>query len=102
MPRHVRAAVLTIGLLGTPTLAQAELSESPITPGFWSFPTHKTRTAKDVLAACRDRFENRFAAGHFIASAFNYKKPRGVVSSDRSLKSADACLVATSRSKHVR
>jgi hypothetical protein len=66
MPRHVRAAALTIGLLGTPTLAQAELSESPITPGFWSFPTHKTRTAKDVLAACRDHFEIRFADGHFI------------------------------------
>jgi hypothetical protein len=66
MPRHVRAEVLTIGLLGAPTLAQAELSESPITPGFWSFPTHKTRTAKDVLAACRDHFEIRFADGHFM------------------------------------
>jgi hypothetical protein len=66
MRRHVRAAVLTIGLLGTPTLAQAELSESPITPGFWSFPTQKTKTAKDVIATCRDRFEIRFADGHFI------------------------------------
>jgi hypothetical protein len=68
MRRHqsVRAAVLTIGLLGSPTLAQAELSESPIAPGFWSFPTHKTRTAKDVLSACRDHFEIRFADGHFI------------------------------------
>jgi hypothetical protein len=66
MARHARAAVLSIGLLGPPNVAQAELSESPIAPGFWSFPTHKTRTAKDVLAACRDHFEIRFADGHFI------------------------------------
>jgi hypothetical protein len=66
MPRHVRAAFLTVGLLGQPTLAHAQLNESPITTGFWSFPTHKTRTAKDVLAACRDHFEIRFADGHFI------------------------------------
>ena len=35
MRRHqsVRAAILTIGLLSSPTLAQAELSESPIAPG---------------------------------------------------------------------
>jgi hypothetical protein len=62
----IRAAVLTIGFLGTPTVVQAQPNESPITSGFWSFPTHKTRTAKDVLAACRDHFEIRFADGHFI------------------------------------
>jgi hypothetical protein len=61
-----RAAVLTAGLFGTPTLVQAQLTESPITPGFWSFPSHKTATAKDVMASCRDHFEIRFANGHFI------------------------------------
>jgi hypothetical protein len=61
-----RAAVLTVGLFGTPTLVQAQLTESPITPGFWSFPSHKTAIAKDVIAACRDHFEIRFADGHFI------------------------------------
>jgi hypothetical protein len=61
-----RAAVLTAGLLGTPTLAHAQLSESPITPGFWSFPSQKTKIGKDVIAACRDHFEIRFANGHFI------------------------------------
>jgi len=66
MPRHVRAAVLTIGLLGTPTLASAQLNESPITPGFWSFPSQKTKAAKDVIATCRGHFEIRFADGHFI------------------------------------
>ena len=78
MPRHVRAAVLTVGLLGTPTLAQAELSESPIAPGFWAFPTHKTRTAKDVLAACRDYFEIRFADGHFIGIQMQRTERSGV------------------------
>jgi hypothetical protein len=68
MPKRevVRAATLTIGLLATPILAQAQLSESPIAQGFWSFPTHKARTPKDVLTACRDYFEIRFANGHFI------------------------------------
>jgi hypothetical protein len=62
----IRTAVLTTGLLGTTTVTQAQLSEPPLGQGFWSFPTHKTRTAKDILAACRDYFEIRFADGHFI------------------------------------
>jgi hypothetical protein len=68
MPRYegIRAAALAIGFLGTTTLAQAQLVESPITPGFWSFPSHNTATAKDVIATCRDHFEIRFADGHFI------------------------------------
>ena len=47
-------------------LAHAQLNESPITPGFWSFPSHKTATTQDVIAACRDHFEIKFADGHFI------------------------------------
>ena len=78
VPRHVRAAVLTVGLLGLPTLAQAELSESPVAQGFWSFPTHKTRTAKDVLYACRDHFEIRFADGHFIGIQLQRTERSGV------------------------
>jgi hypothetical protein len=68
MPRYesIRAAVLTLGLLGTPTLASAQLKESPVTPGFWSFPSQKTKTTKDVIASCRGHFEIRFADGHFI------------------------------------
>ena len=89
MPRHVRAAVLTIGLLGPPTLAQAQLSESPITPGFWSFPTHKTRTAKDVLAACRDHFEIRFADSHFIGLRMRISK-QGLV--QREVEDVGSCV----------
>jgi hypothetical protein len=78
MPRHVRALVLTIGLLGTPTLARAELSESPIKPGFWSFPSQKTKTAKDVMASCRDHFEIRFGDGHFIGIQLQKTERSGV------------------------
>ncbi len=60
------ATVLAAGLFGTPTLAQAQLNESPITPGFWSFPRHKATTAQDIVAACRDQFEIHFADGHFL------------------------------------
>jgi hypothetical protein len=61
-----RAAVLAVGLFATPALALAQLNESPIKTGFWSFPSDKTGAAKDILAACRDHFEVRFADGHFI------------------------------------
>jgi hypothetical protein len=88
VPMHVRATVLTIGLLGTPTLAQTQLSESPIAAGFWSFPTHKTRTAKDVLAACRDYIEIRFADGHFIGVQLQQlaKVGRSVFSRDKQIE----------------
>jgi len=78
MPRHVRAAVLTVGLLGPPTLAHARLNESPITPGFWSFPSQKTKTAKDAIATCRDHFEIRFAGGHFIGLQLQRTERSGV------------------------
>jgi hypothetical protein len=64
--RALLATVLAAGLFGTSTLAQAPLNESPITPGFWSFPSHRAVTAQDVIAACRNHFEIRFADGHFI------------------------------------
>jgi hypothetical protein len=89
MPRHVRVALLTIGLLSAPPLAQAELSESPITPGFWSFPTHKTRAAKDVLAACRDHFEIRFADGHFIGLRMRRSEQRIV---QRQIEDVGSCV----------
>jgi hypothetical protein len=47
-------------------LAQAQLNESPITPGFWSFPGRKAVTAQEIRAACRNHFEIRFGDGHFI------------------------------------
>jgi hypothetical protein len=74
----IRAAALTMGLLGTPTLAQAQLSESPIATGFWSFPAHKARTAKEVLAACREHFEIRFTDGHFIGIQLQRTERSGV------------------------
>ena len=89
MPRHVRAAVLTVGLLGPPTLAHAQLNESPITPGFWSFPSQKTKTAKDVIATCRDHFEIRFADGHFIGLRMR-RSERGLV--QREVEDVGSCV----------
>jgi hypothetical protein len=64
--RALAVAVLAGGLFGTPALAQTQLSESPITPGFWSFPTKKVAAAPDIVALCRNHFEIRFADGHFV------------------------------------
>jgi hypothetical protein len=60
------STVVAVWLLGGPTLAQAQLNESPITPGFWSFPGRKAVTAQEIRAACRNHFEIRFGDGHFI------------------------------------
>jgi hypothetical protein len=64
--RALPAAILAAGLFGKSTLAQTPLSESPITPGFWSFPNHRPITEQQVIAACRNHFQIRFADGHFI------------------------------------
>ena len=60
------AVVLLSGLFVAPPPAQAQLNESPITPGFWSFPDHKVAGAANVIAVCRNHFEIRLADGHFI------------------------------------
>jgi hypothetical protein len=59
------AAVFASAYCGTSAPAQTALTESPITPGFWSFP-HKPVAASDIVAACRAHLEIRFADGHFI------------------------------------
>jgi hypothetical protein len=50
----------------TQVSAQTTLTESPITPGFWSFP-RKPVAPSDVAATCRAHLEIHFADGHFIA-----------------------------------
>jgi hypothetical protein len=71
------ALLLAMGLIGSPRLAQAQLSESPITPGFWSFANRKSERAKDVVATCRNYLEIRFADGHYIGLRI-YKNESGV------------------------
>jgi hypothetical protein len=71
------AILLAMGLIGTPRSAQAQLSESPISPGFWSFANRKSETVKDVVAACRNYLEIRFADGHYIGLRI-YKNESGV------------------------
>jgi hypothetical protein len=59
------AAAFTGAICGTSASAQTALTESPITPGFWSFP-RKPVAPSDVVAACRAHLEIRFADGHFM------------------------------------
>jgi hypothetical protein len=62
----VLAAAIFVGLsCSTPASAETALTESPITPGFWSFP-RKPVAPSDTVAACRAHLEIRFADGHFI------------------------------------
>ncbi len=71
------ACVLAAGL-GSLMPAKAQLSESPITPGFWSFPDHKVAKAPDVVAVCRNHFEIRLPDGHFIGLGLR-KREGGLV-----------------------
>jgi hypothetical protein len=64
--RVLAVAAVAGGLFGTMALAETQLNESPITSGFWSFPTKKIAAAPDIVALCRNHFEIRFADGHFI------------------------------------
>jgi hypothetical protein len=59
------AAAFAGAICGTSASAQTALTESPITPGFWSFP-RKSVAPSDVVAACRAHLEIRFADGHFM------------------------------------
>ena len=68
MTRRLGVAVVAIfagAFCGTSASAQTALTESPITPGFWSFP-RKPVAPSDIVAACRAHLEIRFADGHFI------------------------------------
>jgi hypothetical protein len=68
MTRRLAVAVVAIfasAFCGTSASAQTALTESPIAPGFWSFP-RKPVAASDIVAACRAHLEIRFADGHFI------------------------------------
>jgi hypothetical protein len=87
--RHaLSATVLAVCLLGVPTLAQAQPNESPITPGFWSFPVHRAVTPQEIRAACRSHFEIRFADGHFIGLRMD-KTERNVA--QRQVKDVGRC-----------
>jgi hypothetical protein len=62
----VLAAAVFSGAIGSASVsAQTALTESPITPGFWSFP-RKPAAPSDIVGACRAHLEIRFADGHFI------------------------------------
>jgi hypothetical protein len=59
------AAIFAAAWSVTSASAQTALTESPIGPGFWSFP-RKPVAPSDMVAACRTHLEIRFADGRFI------------------------------------
>jgi hypothetical protein len=59
------AAIFAAALFGASASAQTALTESPVGPGFWSFP-RKPVAPSDMVAACRAHLEIRFADGRFI------------------------------------
>jgi hypothetical protein len=60
------AVVLATGSLVTSMPACAQLSESPITPGFWSWPRERPTTPPAIVAACRDHFAVQFPNGRYF------------------------------------
>ena len=71
--RAVTVMTLAIGIWTNPVQPQPlpQFDETPITPGFWSFPSKKLHTIHDIAETCSDRFEIRFADGHFIGLRTN-------------------------------
>ena len=71
--RAVTVMTLAIGIWTNPVQPQPSphFNETPITPGFWSFPSKKLHTIHDIVEICSDRFEIRFADGHFIGLRTN-------------------------------
>ena len=62
----IGSLLIALGANATPLAVRAQMTESPISPGFWSFPRQKLATPQDVVAACRLHFEVQFADGHFF------------------------------------
>jgi hypothetical protein len=90
MTRRLAVAVVAIfasAFCGTSASAQTALTESPMTPGFWSFP-RKPVAPSDVVAACRAHLEIRFADGHFIGLRMQ-KRDLGLV--QREVETVGSC-----------
>jgi hypothetical protein len=76
--RALPSAAFAGVLFAMTAAAETQLNESPITPGFWSFPNERTTTALDVATACRNHLEIRFSDGHFIGLRLQ-KRDMGIV-----------------------
>ena len=63
-----RDALAAYAILMTASLAWAQepLRESPITPGFWTWPREKTASVEAVGDACREKFAIQFPDGRYL------------------------------------
>jgi hypothetical protein len=46
--------------------AHAQMTESPITPGFWTWPQAKPATPEAIANSCREKFAVQFPDGRYI------------------------------------
>jgi hypothetical protein len=66
MRRNVFGPALAIALAMTCVPAQAQLNESPITPGFWTWPRDKLSTPEAIANSCREKFAVQFSDGRYF------------------------------------
>jgi hypothetical protein len=90
-------AIFAAACCGTAVSAQTALSESPVTPGFWTFP-RKPVPPSDVAAACRAHLEIHFADGHFIALR-THKRDMGLY--QREVEAVGHCVFDQSKQADV-
>lgn len=90
-PRHRRTVLpATVAVvLATMTAARSDLTDSPITSGFWSFADRKAATAQEIAAACRDHFQIRFPDGRFIGLKF---RRTGKDAGQRAIEEVGRCM----------
>jgi hypothetical protein len=65
---HVRAVAVAIAAFASLSAATAQqpLQQSPITPGFWSWPRQPAIGPEAVAAACRNKLAIQFADGRYF------------------------------------
>jgi hypothetical protein len=68
MTRAYRLGAATAAVLisASAALAQQPLQESPIKPGFWTWPREKAVDAQAIIDACQDKIAVQFADGRYF------------------------------------
>ena len=64
--RHSIFGLTFSALAMTSVPAHAQMTESPITPGFWTWPQAKPTTPEAIANSCREKFAVQFPDGRYI------------------------------------
>src|SRR5689334_11707999 len=64
---HALAHVILLGLAwSSAALAAEPLQQSPIAPGFWTWPREKLASPDQIAESCRAKFAVQFADGRYF------------------------------------